>query len=180
MFVSRPSVARKIAGGLIGASLIAAVPAAMAATSAQLTLTGTVQQILAITVNPTASATGLDLTGSVTALKVATVTAEANNPTGYTVSVSSLNQGASDCTSANGPCFHSPTATTNDDLGFSLLRDAVAVSFSGASGTFVTTTARSAVGGDDYDAEISYDGTSANLDQATDYSETLTFSITAP
>jgi hypothetical protein len=171
---------RKIAGGVLGMSLLAAVPAAMAATSAQLTLTGTVQQILAITVNPTASATGLDLTGTVTALKVATVIAEANNPTGYSVSVSSLNQGASDCGAANGPCFHSPTATTNDDLSFSLLRNAVAVAFTGASGTFVSTTARSAVGGDSYDAKITYDGTSANLDQATDYSETLTFSITAP
>ncbi len=174
------SISRKIAGGVLGAALIASVPAAMAATSAQLTLTGTVQQILAITVNPTASATGLDLTGTVTALKVATVIAESNDTGGYTVAVSSLNQGNSDCGAANGPCFHSPTATTNDGLSFSLLRNAAAVSFTGDAGTFVSTTARSAVGGDSYDAKITYDGTSANLDQATDYTETLTFSITAP
>jgi len=180
MNISAFPFTKKIAGGLIAASLVAAVPAAMAATSAQLTLTGTVQQILAITVSPTASASGLDLTGSVTALKVATVVAEANNPTGYSVSVASLNQGASDCGAANGPCFHSPTATTNDDLSFSLLRNAVAVSFSGASGQFISTAARSSVGGDSYDAKITYDGTAANLDQATDYTETLTFSITAP
>lgn len=180
MNIGKLSISKKVAGGLVAASLIAAVPAAMAATSAQLSLTGTVQEILAITVAPTGSATGLDLTGSVTALKVATVVAEANNPTGYTVAISSLNQAASDCGAANGPCFHSPTATTNDDLSFSILRDAVAVSFSGAAGNFVVTTARSAVGGDSYDAEITYDGTAANLDQATDYTETLTFSITAP
>ena len=67
-------ISRKVAFGLAGIGLLAA-PAAFAATSAQLTLTCTVQQILAITVNPTASASGLDLTGTVTALKVATVIA---------------------------------------------------------------------------------------------------------
>lgn len=181
MNISQLQFSKKITAGLVAAGLAAAaVPAAMAATSAQLTVTGTVQQILAITVTPTASASGLDLTGTVTALKVATVVAQANNPTGYSVSVASLNQGASDCGAANGPCFHSPTATTNDDLSFSLLRNAVAVSFTGASGQFVSTAARSVVGGDSYDAKISYDGTAANLDQATDYTETLTFSITAP
>ncbi len=171
-------ISRKVAFGLAGIGLLAA-PAAFAATSAQLTLTGTVQQILAITVNPTASASGLDLTGTVTALKVATVIAEANDPSGYAISVSSLNQTGGDCGAANGPCFHSATATTNDDLSFSLLRNAVAVSFSGASGSFVSTTARSVVGGDNYDAKITYDGTAANLDQATDYTETLTFTIAA-
>lgn len=172
-----PRFVRNLVMGAAGLGLVAGVPAAMAATSAQLTLTGTVQQILAITVNPTASASGLDLTGTVTALKVATVTAEANNPTGYAISVASLNQTNGDCGAANGPCFHSATATTNDDLTFSLLRNAVAISFTGDTGTFVSTSARSVVGGDDYDAKITYDGTSANLDQATDYSETLTFTI---
>ena len=157
--------------------VVAGGTAAIAATSGQLTLSGTVQQILAITVTPAAAASGLDLTGSVSQLKVATILAEANNPSGYSVSVSSLNQGASDCGAANGPCFHSPTATTNDDLSFSILRDAVAVSFSGATGTFISSGARSAVGGDSYDANITYDGTAANLDQATDYTETLTFTI---
>ncbi len=171
-----PNILRKVALGLAGLSLLA-VPAAMAATSAQLTLTGTVQQILAITVNPTAQATGLDLTGSVTALNVASVVAESNNPAGYAISVSSLNQNSGDCGAASGPCFHSASATLNDDLSFTLLRNAVAVPFSGATGTFVSTTARSAVGGDSYTANITYNGTSANLDQATDYSETLTFTI---
>jgi len=173
-----PRVSRKVALGLAGLSLLAA-PAALAATSAQLTLTGTVQQILAITVNPTASASGLDLTGTVTSLKVADVIAEANDPAGYSISVSSLNQTNNDCDASNGPCFLSATATTNDNLSFSLLRNSVAVSFSNDTGSFVSTTARSAVGGDSYDAQITYDGTAANLDQATDYTETLTFTIAA-
>jgi hypothetical protein len=54
------------------------------------------------------------------------------------------------------------------------------VSFSGETGQFVGTTARAQVGGDDYDASISYDGKAANLGQATDYSETLTFAISIP
>lgn len=173
-----PRFTRKVALGLAGLSLLAA-PAAVAATSAQLTLTGTVQQILAITVNPTASASGLDLTGTVTSLKVADVIAEANDPAGYAISVSSLNQTNNDCDASNGPCFLSATATTNDNLSFSLLRNSVAVSFSNDTGSFVSTTARSAVGGDSYDAQITYDGTAANLDQATDYTETLTFTIAA-
>jgi hypothetical protein len=148
---------RNALAGLAIVGVVGVGSAALAATSGQLTLTGTVQQILAITVTPTAAATGLDLTGAVTQLKVATVIAEANNPTGYSVSISSLNQGASDCGAANGPCFHSPTATVTDDLSFTLLRDAVSVSFTGASGTFISSGARSAVGGDSFDAEISYD-----------------------
>jgi hypothetical protein len=172
----RRNLQQALAGiGAVG--VVAGGTATIAATSGQLTLSGTVQQILAITVTPAAAASGLDLTGSVSQLKVATILAEANNPSGYSVSVSSLNQGASDCGAANGPCFHGPTATTNDDLSFSILRDAVAVSFSGATGTFISSGARSAVGGDSYDANITYYGTAANLDQATDYTETLTFTI---
>jgi len=174
--MSKRNLQRALAG-FAAAGVLASGAAAIAATSGQLTLTGTVQQILAISITPAAAASGLDLTGSVTQLKVATVVAEANNPTGYSVSVSSLNQTSSDCGAANGPCFHSPTATLNDDLSFSLFRNAVTVSFSGAAGSFISSAARSSVGGDTYDANISYDGTSANLDQATDYSETLTFTI---
>jgi len=172
----RKNLQRALAG-IAAMGALAGGTAALAATSGQLTLSGTVQQILTVTVTPAAAASGLDLTGSVSQLKVATILAEANNPAGYSVSVSSLNQGGSACDAASGPCFLSPTATTNDNLGFSILRDAVAVSFSGDTGTFISSGARSSVGGDSYDANISYDGTSANLDQATDYSETLTFTI---
>jgi len=56
---------QRLTGAAIAVSLLIGGPA-LAATTAQLTLTGTVQQILAITVTPTAQATGLDLTGQVT------------------------------------------------------------------------------------------------------------------
>jgi len=168
----------RLVGGLLATSLIIGAPAAYAATSAQLTLTGTVQQILAITVTPTVQATGLDLTGQLTAQKVASVKAESNNPAGYNVSVVSQNQNDGNCTASTGPCFYSATST--DDLSFTLLRDAVQVSFVGENGQFVNTTVRSQVGGDNYDAKVSYDGTAANLGQATDYAETLTFTIAIP
>jgi hypothetical protein len=167
---------KKVAAAVVGASVLAAGPAAYAATSAGLTLTGAVQSILAVTVTPTASATGLDLTALVSQLKVATVKAESNNVAGYIVSVSSGNQTAGNCPTTNGPCFFS-AVSTGAKLGFSVVRDSVAVSFSGANGTFINKTSRSVVGGDNYDAKISYDGTAANLPQATNYSETLTFTI---
>ncbi len=169
-------VSKKVAAAVAGAAMLAGAPGAYAATSAGLTLTGTVQSILAITVTPTASATGLDLTALVSQLKVATLKAESNNVACYTVSVASSNQASSNCPTSTGPCFYSPVST-GAKLGFSLLRDSVAVSFTGANGAFANKTSRSVVGGDLYDAKISYDGTSANLPQATNYSETLTFTI---
>jgi hypothetical protein len=169
------STVKKIASAVIGTGLLVTAPAANSATSAGLTVSGTVQPILSLTVTPTASATGLDLTGLVSQLKVATVLAKSNNPTGYTVSVSSGNQSGTNCTVTNGPCFYSPTAAAN--LPFSMLNGAVNVSFTGANGTFKSSSARSVVAGDSYDAKVSYDGTLANLPQATNYSETLTFTV---
>lgn len=169
------SVLRKALAGSAGLVLLAA-GSAHAATSAGITLSGVVQAFLNITVTPTASASSLDLTAAVTNLKVATVKAESNNLAGYGITVSSANRLASQCTGANGPCFYSPVAG-GSNLGFTLVRDAVNVSFSGASGTFVTKSSRSIVGGDLYDAKVTYDGSSANLPQASNYNETLTFAI---
>ena len=66
------------------------------------------------------------------------------------------------------------------NMPFTLSRNTVNVAFTGATGQFVSTTARSILGGDAYDAKISYDGVSAALPQATNYTETLTFTISAP
>lgn len=172
--------AHKVALGLAGAALLAAGPA-YAATSAGITLTGSVQQILNITVTPTAAASALDLTAVVSGLKIATVNAESNNTAGYQVTVSSANQSSSKCTATAGPCFHSPVGGgAGQNMPFTLVRNTVNVSFTGATGSFVQTTARSVLGGDNYDAKISYDGVSASLPQATNYTETLTFTIAAP
>lgn len=151
--------------------------AAYAATSVGITLTGTVQQILAITITPTGAATNLDLTANVTNLKVATVKAESNNLAGYNISVTSANQTAgSKCTPTSGPCLYSPVGT-GANLPFSLSRNSVNVTFTGPTGQFASSTVRSVLGGDLYDAQVSYSGETAGLPQASNYTETLTFTI---
>jgi len=178
--LSTLKTSHKIAAGLVGAALLVAGPA-YAATSAGITLTGSVQQILNLTVTATTAASSLDLTANVSGLKIATVLAESNKTTGYAVSVSSANQSSSNCTATSGPCFHSPVGGgSGSNMPFTLSRNSVNVSFTGATGQFVTTTARSVLGGDAYDAKVSYDGVSAALPQASNYTETLTFTISAP
>lgn len=170
------STLNKVAAAVVGIGVLASAPLSQAATTAGLTLTGAVQSILAVTVTPTASASGLDLTALVSQLKIATVKAESNSVSGYVVSVSSANQTGGNCPTTTGACFYSPVSASAK-LGFTVVRDSVGVSFTGANGTFINKTSRSIVGGDNYDAKISYDGSSANLPQATNYSETLTFTI---
>jgi hypothetical protein len=183
MYMSKLSTLKtshKIAAGLVGAALLVAAPA-YAATSAGITLTGSVQQILNLTVTATTAASSLDLTAVASGLKIATVLSESNKTTGYAVSVSSANQAATQCTVTSGPCFYSPVGGgAGSNMPFTLSRNTVNVAFTGATGQFVSTTARSVLGGDAYDAKISYDGVSAALPQATNYTETLTFTISAP
>ena len=81
----RRNLQRALAG-IAAMGAIAGGSAALAATSGQLTLSGTVQQILTITVTPAAAASGLDLTGSVSQLKVVT------RPTGRVSSAQRLSR----------------------------------------------------------------------------------------
>ena len=140
------STLNKVAAAVVGIGVLASAPLSQAAT--------------------TASASGLDLTALVSQLKIATVKAESNSVSGYVVSVSSANQTGGNCPTTTGACFYSPVSASAK-LGFTVVRDSVGVSFTGANGTFINKTSRSIVGGDNYDAKISYDGSSANLPQAT-------------
>ena len=146
--------------------------AAQAADNGDLILNGTVAQILDVDVTPTASATGLDLSVQQAALKVADVVTESNTPDGYTVTVSSANVAGGNCTL---PCFYSDSTT--DSLDFTLSQGTIALSFTAETATFVESAERTAVGGDDYEVSLAYDGTTTNLANATDYAETLTFTI---
>ena len=65
----------------------------------------------------------------------------------------------------------------SSSLSSSLSASASAALSSGASATFVQASARSAANGDSYGARVGYDGSTALLGSATDYSETLTFTI---
>lgn len=173
-------MARAIAGlGFVSAACGAAlspavIDAAWAAETGNLSLAGSVNQVLNISVSATAAANGLDLSTNQSPVKIADVVATSNTVSGYTVSVASANATATRCT-GQGPCFYS--ATTTNTLPFAVYRDAVLLSFSGANATFVQASARSATGGDSYGARVGYDGSTALLGSATDYSETLTFTI---
>ncbi|MSO66033.1 MAG: hypothetical protein EXQ85_09630 [Alphaproteobacteria bacterium] len=156
---------------LMAASLLAGI-GVKAAETATLSLTASVAQLLAIAVTPTAAATNLNLSVTQVPLKIATVVATANRASGYTVSVSSANVASANCTA---PCFYSSTLAQR--LAFALYRGSTSLSFTAGNATFVQTAARLALGGDNYDAAIEYDGATANLPAGTDYSETLTFSI---
>ena len=152
--------------------LVLYVATAAAATVATLTLTGAVPQRLQITVTPTAAASGMNLAINQPTVKVADLNAQTNWPFGYTVTVASENVTAARCTA---PCFYSPSQT--DTLTFVLYRGATPITFSGTSAQFIATAAKSAHSGDPYDVQVSYNGATVVLTQATDYVENLTFTI---
>jgi len=146
--------------------------AAHAAESDDLNLVGTVPPILDIQVSPTAAANGLDLSLVQADLKVADVLTQSNTPGGYLVTVTSANVGSGDCT---GPCFYSDTA--DDSLTYTLSEGTTALTFASETATFAQSSQRTTAGGDSYVVNLSYDGSTTNLATATDYRETLTFTI---
>jgi hypothetical protein len=159
--------------GLLGSG----ATAALGWPAGQAVLGGSVPRVLSIVVTASAQSTGLDFASQVSARTVATVTAYSNSRSGYIVTVSSQNQSDNNCVASSGPCFYS--ATTLESLPFSLFRNSVQVSFSGNTGIFSSSESRTPAGGDQFDAKVSYDATTANLGEAADYGETLVFSISA-
>jgi len=152
--------------------LVLSAALAYGATVANLTLTGTVQLSLNISVAPTPVASNLNLTVTQPVLKVADVTVVTNNAAGYQVTVRSGNVANGDCAA---PCFYS--ATTTDSLGFTFYRDGVPIGFTGDTGTFAQTAGASGIGGEAYAANVSYDGAATLLGAATNYGEALTFTV---
>lgn len=145
---------------------------AYGATVANLTLTGSVQLTLNIGVTPRGAASNLDLTITQPILTVADITVTTNNPAGYGITVRSANIANGDC---GAPCFFSTTTTEN--LGFTLYRSGVPLTFAGDTATFVQSTAPSGLGGAPYTADVSYDGAATLLGTATNYREILTFTV---
>jgi hypothetical protein len=80
--------------------------------------------------------------------------------------------GSGDCT---GPCFYSDTA--DDSLTYTLSEGTTALTFASETATFAQSSQRTTAGGDSYVVNLSYDGSTTNLATATDYRETLTFTI---
>lgn len=140
--------------------------------TAGITLTGVVQEKVEVTVTAESGSSSLDLTTNQTDLKVATVTEYCNMAGGYTLDIQTSTASAS-------PSFYSPTTT--QELVYSVKYDGNVVTFDSngladdvSSGTQTTSGALSK------DLTISYSGSSAALTAASDYSDTLTFTITSP
>lgn len=135
----------------------------------ELVLSGTVASILEITVTATAN-TGLNLGADVAGLQVATVLERTNNHDGYTVAISSTN------------IWKLKGATAEEELEYSLAYgiagSETTLNMATPSITITDVGAKTAAAGALKSLLLAYDGSSAFL-AADDYSDTITFTMTA-
>ncbi len=148
----------------MGALLLTSVTG-FAATTGNLLLKGTVPALLSIAVTPEPLASTLPLDTTQTDSKVATVNEKSNSNTGYKVNISSTN---------GGNLVHDSVASSF--INYSLTYDGNAVNLS-AGDEFIFSSASSVDTNKDID--ISYTGVPhANLIEG-DYTDTVTFTISA-
>ncbi len=166
---------------IFGTSLAAAAPSAIADNNiltATLSLTGNVNAFAQVFVENVSGNTGFDLTTTQGATLVATVRERSNRRAGYTVTVTSANVTAGRCTDVTRACFYSSAALEN--LAIDLFKGTTAVSFVvGPTPNWTDATAKTTGLGVSNDVKVAFDGAAASLGNATDYSETLTFTIAA-
>jgi hypothetical protein len=169
---------------LLGTGMVFATPAFQTSDSDVLNIGGNVPERVDITITPVDSET-LDLQSVVSDRLIATIVERSNVRAGYTVAVESQNGFTLKGTDDEAGRF--------DTLGYGLNYDGEAVSNPGttfatdsvgtAVHTFAARAARTAGSpgahtGDTKELKISYDALNANLYDG-DYSDTLTFTITA-
>lgn len=135
----------------------------IAATSGTLILKGTVPSVLELVVNPETLAMNLPLDITQTNSLVGTVTEKSNSSTGYSVSITSLNQ---------GKLVHE--TETSSVVNYSLRYNTSIVDLVNGSSFSEPTK-----GLKTRDLEISYTGVPHENLYAGDYSDTLTFTMTA-
>lgn len=152
----------------LGVLLAVAVPA-LAATTATITLVGSVPLTLNLSVVETGNGSGLDLSVS-TNVKLATVVATTNNPAGLSVSARSTNVTTAACTT---PCLYSNT--TGEFLSYSLVRDTTTLTFTGDTATYASSTSR---GASNTELFISFVGNPL-LAAGTDYGDNIVFTVSA-
>lgn len=150
---------------IIGLALAMSTSFVFAATSGNLLLQGTVPALLSIEVTAEALASSLPLDTTQTDSKVATVNEKSNSNTGYKVNISSANAGA---------LVHESQASSF--INYSLSYDGSAVDLANGD-EFVFSSAASVDVNKDID--ISYTGVPhENLIEG-DYTDTVTFTISA-
>lgn len=141
-------------------------------TTGNLTVSGTVPEILEINVITAAGANNLDLTQTVSDLHIGDVVERSNVLAGYTVTVSSANA------SSGSPTFVGSDPSNSDTMTYTLKYDGSAVVFSGGSALISDVGTKTTTTGSTKSLNISYDGGS-NFLNADTYSDTLTFTIAA-
>lgn len=155
---------------ILGLAFIGALSASsFAATTGTLLLQGTVAEVLNIVVTPEAVASTLDLATTQSDLLVATVNEQSNSNSGYTISISSAN---------DGNLLRSGGTET---FAYTLKYAGASVSLAGSSSTPVTAKTQSTAGTYDVNSnvEVSYTGVPATSMVAGTYADTLTFEISA-
>jgi hypothetical protein len=138
-----------------------------AATSYNISLSGSVSATCSLTITTATAASSLPITTKVTNTTIATIVEKSNAASGYTVALSSANGWLLKGSSAN--------------LAYTLAYGGTAVDTSVAAGvstTITSSTATTASAGSSKILAISFDGASSLLPSG-DYSDTLTISIAA-
>ena len=141
----------------------------------QIVLTGTVPEILNITVTPEPIAATLDLTATVNDLKIGTVTEFSNKLAGYTLTLESASAVAAGSAIAT---FEGVDVSNTDTMAYTIKYGGAAVTLVSGSAVVSDTTTKTAGTGAANDVAISYDGAAAFLYEDS-YTDTLTFTIAA-
>lgn len=140
-----------------------------AATTGQLTLTGVIPEVLALSVSPEAISSNLDLTSTQSDLLVAVVNEVSNSNSGYKITISSLNDGN---LKLSGGSVTIPYTLTYDNLPVTLSGSSVAP-------IEVKSEAVSGIYNHNSPIEISYTGAASEDTIAGSYSDILTFEISS-
>lgn len=154
---------------VFGLGLILSAGAFATTATGTLNLTGTVPQLVSITVNPLAAASALSLDTTTTDLEIANIVVATNDANGFDVTVSSTNGGTLN------------NATTGESLAYTIDTSATsgagpytAADLTGVA-PILSSTARTA--GTTQYISINYTG-NPNLSSGVNFTDTLTFTIT--
>ena len=150
-------------------ALLGTAGVALAQSSGTLTIQGTVAAIANITVSPQTGYNTLNIAGGVANQNVANITEQCNDKNGYTVTMTSLNAGAS-----GSSLFLKDTGAGTDTVPYSLTYNSVAVSFSSGSATLTSASAKTVQAGVVKALAVTI---AASWVNAATYADTLTFTI---
>jgi hypothetical protein len=157
-------------------ALLLAGGSVFAADSGNIILQGTVAAVNEIVVTPVAGYNTLNMTAGATIQQVATVNEKSNDPDGYTVTLQSLNAGATTQGFLKGADAQN-TDFFNYTMTYGVAAAEAAVTLAAGSGIVTTTSAPSIEAGAEKSFRISFTGSAWK--NADTYSDTITLTIAA-